>query len=76
MPLAKDTHDFKDWSANLEVMLDDGTLALVISRLCKFFIENVIIINMIIENMITANLKNKIIRSFSLNNKFFLYLCN
>ena len=22
--LAKDTHDFKDWSANIEVMLDDG----------------------------------------------------
>ena len=25
--LAKDTHDFKDWSANLEVMLDDGNEA-------------------------------------------------
>ena len=25
--LTKDTHDFKDWSSNLEVMLDDGNEA-------------------------------------------------
>ena len=31
---------------------------------------------MIIENVITINLKNKIMLSFSLYNKSFLYLCN